>query len=104
MRALKTGPLYFALVFAAGWVLGPVCELFVVPHVGRTAGVLLGAPFMLVTTVIAACWTIRRFAVSSALRPRAALGLVALAMLLFVAMPLMVERRARATGHIAGLV
>jgi len=44
MRALKTGALYFALVFAAGWVLGPVRELFVVPHVGRTAGVLLGLP------------------------------------------------------------
>ena len=72
------------------------------------------------TTIIAARWTIRRFAVSSALGPRAAVGLVALGMLiaevigarwlrgtlllflLFAAMPLMVERRPRATGHIAG--
>ena len=37
---------------------------------------------MLVTTIIAARWTIRRFAVSSALGPRAAVGLVALGMLL----------------------
>ena len=93
---------------------------------------------MLVTTIIAARWTIRRFAVSSAFGPRAAVGLVALGMLLiaevigarwlrglsipdyltgffsaaggitlllfllFAAMPLMVERRPRATGHIAG--
>jgi len=138
MRALKTGALYFALVFEAGWVLGPVRELCVVPHIGRTAGVLLEAPLMLGTTIIAARWTIRRVAVSSALGPRAAVGLVALGMLLiaevigarwlrgllirdyvagffsvagcitillfllFAAMPLIVERWPRATGHITG--
>ena len=59
---------------------------------------------MLVTTIVTARWTIRRFAVSSAFGPRAAVGLVALGMLLIAAMPLMVERRLRATGHIAGRV
>jgi hypothetical protein len=78
---------------------------------------------MLVTAIIAVRWTIRRFAVSSALGPRAAVGLVALGMLriaevigarwlrgtlllflLFAAMPLMVERRPPAQGHIAGRV
>ena len=37
---------------------------------------------MLVTTIVTARWTIRRFAVSSAFGPRAAVGLVALGMLL----------------------
>jgi hypothetical protein len=79
---LAPGALYFALVFAAGWVLGPVRELLIVPHVGRTAGVLLEAPLMVVVIIVAARWTMRRFAVSSTLGTRAAIGLVALGLLL----------------------
>ena len=48
LRTLMAGALYFALVFAAGWVFGPVQELWVVPRLGRTAGLLLEAPLMLV--------------------------------------------------------
>jgi hypothetical protein len=41
MHVFKAGVLYFALVFAAGFVLGTVRTLWVVPHVGvRTAKLL----------------------------------------------------------------
>jgi len=82
MPALQAGALYFALVFGAGWILGPLRELWVVPRLGRTASVLLEAPLMLGAMTAAARWTVRRLAVSPALETRAAMGLVALGLLL----------------------
>ena len=82
MRTLKVGALYFALVFAAGWVFGPIRELWVVPYFGRTAGLLFEAPLMLVVMIAAARWTIRHHAVLSAFKTRATVGLMALGMLL----------------------
>ena len=82
MRTLKAGALYFALVFAAGWVFGPVRELWVVPRLGRTAGLLLEAPLMVVMMIASARWTIRRLAVPYVLETRVAIGLVALGILL----------------------
>ena len=32
--------IYFVLVFAVGWVLGPIRELWAVPHFGRMAATL----------------------------------------------------------------
>ena len=46
MRTLKAGTIYFLLVFAVGWVLGPIRELWLVPHLGRTTGSLFEAPLM----------------------------------------------------------
>jgi len=57
---LAPGALYFALVFAAGRVFGPVRELLVASRVGRTAGVLAEASLMLLVIVVAAPWTVRR--------------------------------------------
>jgi hypothetical protein len=81
MGLVKAGTLYFALVFAMGWVLGPIRELLIVPRVGRTAGVLMEAPVMVGVTIIAARWTTRRCAVAPTLGARASMGLVALGLL-----------------------
>jgi hypothetical protein len=51
MRTLKAGALFFALVFWVG--AGPYPRTVRFSHVGRIAGVLLEAPLMLVTTIIA---------------------------------------------------
>ena len=61
MRALKAGVIYFLLVFAVGWVLGPIRELWAVPHFGRVAAMLSEAVIMLVAMIVAARWVIRRF-------------------------------------------
>lgn len=45
MRVVTTGLLYFAFVFAVGFVLGPIQELWAVPRFGRRAAELLEAPF-----------------------------------------------------------
>jgi len=82
MRALTAGALYFALVFGAGFALGPVRELWVAPRLGRTAGVLLEAPLMLAVTIAAARWVVRWRSIPPAPRPRAVMGLTALGLLL----------------------
>jgi hypothetical protein len=82
MITLKAGLLYFALVFAAGWVLGPIRELAVVPRFGRTVGVLLEAPLILGVSAWAARWVIRRLAVGFQYKPRFWMGMVALGLLL----------------------
>jgi hypothetical protein len=48
MRALKAGVIYFLLVFAVGWILGPIRELWAVPHFGHMAAMLSEAFIMLV--------------------------------------------------------
>jgi len=48
MQALKAGVLYFALAFAAGFMLGIVRTLWAVPRVGVRVAELMEAPIMLV--------------------------------------------------------
>jgi len=82
MRALKAGVIYFLLVFAVGWILGPIRELWAVPHFGRMAAMLAEAVIMLIAMIVAARWVIRRFHVPQALGATLSMGLVALGLLL----------------------
>ena len=85
MRApalFKTGLIYFALVFAAGFALAPLRELWAIPRFGERAGELMEMPIMLVVIVFAARYVVRRFRVPSATLPRLGIGIVALACLL----------------------
>ena len=81
MRTLKAGVIYFVLVFAVGWVLGPIRELWVVPRFGRAIGVFLEAPIMLIAMIISARWVIRRFDVRGTLRATISMGLLAVGIL-----------------------
>jgi hypothetical protein len=82
MQVLKAGAVYFALVFAAGFVLGTIRVLWVVPRFGERTAELMEAPLMLVVTILAARWMVRRFAVPPVPWRRLGTGLVALGMLL----------------------
>jgi hypothetical protein len=82
--------LYFALVFGAGFVLGTVRTLWVVPRIGTRMAELLEEPIMLVIIILAARWVVRRFAVypkasSLLLMGGVALGLMLVAEFTFVA-------------------
>ena len=79
---LKAGVLYFALVFAAGFMLGTVRVLWVVPRFGTRTAELMETPIMLVVTVLAARWVARHLAVPRRPRQRLVVGLVALGLLL----------------------
>jgi hypothetical protein len=53
-RALAAAALYFAIVFAVGFILGPVRVLLLEPMVGNTFAVVIEAPFLLAAIVWAA--------------------------------------------------
>jgi hypothetical protein len=82
MGIVKAGALYFALVFGAGFVLGTIRTLWIVPHVGTRIAELLETPIMLVVTILAARWTVLRLAVPPALSVRLAMGCIALLLML----------------------
>jgi hypothetical protein len=63
MRSLKPALLYFALVFTAGFALGPIRLVWAVPRFGTRTAELMEMPIMLAVTVLAARWVIRKFAV-----------------------------------------
>lgn len=80
MAALRLGLLYFAIVFAFGFLLGTARMIFLEPRLGADGAELLEIPIM-----TAICWFVaRRLVARSALaRPlRFAAGAIALACLL----------------------
>ena len=81
-KILKAGALYFALVFAAGFVLGIIRTLWIVPHLGTRKAELMEAPIMFAITVLAARWVVRRLAIRASFPARLAVGLIALGLLL----------------------
>ena len=78
----KAGVIYFALVFAAGFVLGTIRTLWIVPRVGSRSAELMEAPFMLVITTVTARWIVASLAVPALWPPRLGMGAIALALLL----------------------
>jgi hypothetical protein len=82
MQVLKGGVIYFVLVFGAGFVLGTMRVLFIVPRVGERAAELAETPVMLAVSYFAARWIVRRFAVPPAASARLGVGLIALALML----------------------
>ncbi len=82
MKVLKAGILYFALVFGAGFVLGPIRVFWAVPRFGTRIAELMEAPIMFAVVVVAARWMVRRLAVPPAPSSRLGMGFVALGLLL----------------------
>jgi hypothetical protein len=82
MQILKAGVLYFALVFGAGFVLGAIRTLWVVPRVGARKGELMEMPIMLAVTIVAARWTVLHLALPSTASVRLGMGGIALGLLL----------------------
>jgi len=82
MRPVRAGLVYFLLVFGAGFVLGVLRTLFVVPRVGAPMAELLETPLMLGAIWFAARWLVPRLAPGAALPA----GLLALGLTLFAEM------------------
>ena len=58
MQVFKAAVLYFAFVFGAGFVLGTIRTLWVVPRLGTRKAELIETPIMLVVTIVAARWVV----------------------------------------------
>jgi hypothetical protein len=80
--AIRAGLCYFALTFGAGFLLGPLRILLLVPRVGARAAELAELPVMIIVMWLAARWTIRRFHVPPSTGPRLLMGSLAFALLL----------------------
>jgi hypothetical protein len=82
MQVLEAGTLYFALVFAAGFVLGAIRTLWVVPRVGTRKAELTETSVMLAVTILAARWTVLRLGVPPVPSARLWMGCIALVLML----------------------
>lgn len=82
MQALKAGVLYFALVFAVGFVLGAIRTLWVVPRVGTRTAELIEMPIMLAVAILVARWTVLRLSVPMIWSARFRMGCIALVLML----------------------
>ena len=81
MRTLFTGTAYVAAVFAAGFVLGVLRTLVLVPLLGELAAVLVELPQILTIAWRVCTRLLRRWPLS----PRSALGMGGIAFLLLMA-------------------
>lgn len=75
---LRAGALYFIVVFAAGFILGTIRTLWVVPRFGTRWAELMEAPVMVLISFLAARWVVRRLSMPFNAPRRFALGFVAL--------------------------
>ena len=82
MQVVKAGVLYFALVFAVGFVLGAIRTRWVVPRVGMRTAELMEMPIMLVVTIVAARWTVLQLSVPILWSARLEMGCMALVLML----------------------
>jgi hypothetical protein len=62
VKRLQAAGLYFLLVFGAGFMLGTVRVLFIVPAIGERAAELLEMPLMILVVAMAARFIVKRFA------------------------------------------
>ena len=88
IRAVRVGILYFAIVFAAGFVLGTFREIFIAPFLGDRSAELLEIPVMLVISYLAARGLIRHFKIGPTLSARVTVGAVGLGLLLLAELTL----------------
>jgi uncharacterized membrane protein len=79
-QTLKAGICYFVIVFGAGFILGPIRILLIVPRIGERNAELLEAPLMLLVIIMTARWVIRRFQIPPVTIHRMLMGLLALAL------------------------
>jgi hypothetical protein len=79
---LKPALLYFALTFAAGFVLGSFRQLILAPRVGEVAAVLMECPFILLASFLVARWVLGRFAPTAGAGRRLVIGLISFCMLM----------------------
>jgi type IV secretory pathway TrbD component len=82
MQLLKASLLYFAVVFGAGFILGTIRTLWVVPRIGTRWAELMEAPIMLLVTILASREIVLHLGIPPAPSGRLAMGVIALCLLL----------------------
>lgn len=65
MRIAGAAIVYWAMVFALGFILGTVRVLWVIPRIGLVPATLLELPLILTASWFAAGWLVQRFALAN---------------------------------------
>jgi hypothetical protein len=99
MQILKASMLYFALVFGAGFVLGSIRIVWVVPRFGVRMAELMETPIMFVVTIFAARWIVRWLAVPPTPSSRLGMGCIAVSFLLIAEFTLVLWVRGLSIGE-----
>jgi hypothetical protein len=76
-RGLKAAVIYFATVFAVGFVFGSIRVLFVVPRIGVLLAVMIELPLILRVSWVACGWCVRRYCVPATPASRLTMGGIA---------------------------
>jgi hypothetical protein len=84
MLILKAGLLYFGIVFGAGFMLGTIRVLWIVPRFGERTAELIEAPFMFTVIILAARWLVRHLPLAPRPATRLAVGFTGLGIMIFV--------------------
>jgi hypothetical protein len=82
MKLFTSSAVYFAIVFGAGFVLGTVRVMWLVPTVGVRVAELTELPLMLAVVLFAARWVNSRFLAERGQPSRLIVGVTALVLLL----------------------
>lgn len=82
--AIKAAVLYFAIVFGAGFILGAIRTLLIVPRIGARTAELIEAPIMIAISFLVAAWAVSTLSVPAVLSCRAIMRAIAL-ILMFIA-------------------
>lgn len=77
VNTLKAALAYFALVFGAGFLLGPLRILVLEPRFGLVAAAAIELPVLIGVMVLAARWALRHFAVPGRLAHWLGIGALA---------------------------
>ncbi len=81
-RAALAGALYFAAVFAAGFVLGAIRTVLIVPRLGEFGAVLLELPLMLAASWVLCGAIVKTLAIPPRLPARLVMGGTGFALLM----------------------
>jgi len=81
MNLLKAVLAYFGMVFGAGFVLGPIRLLLLVPRVGTRNAELIESPVMLLAIVLAARWVARRWLATAGIWRQLGVGIATVALI-----------------------
>lgn len=83
-QILKAGAFYFALAFAAGFVLGMIRTLWIAPALGARTAELIEEPIMFGISILAARWVVRCLRFPPDYAGRLAFGCIAFGLMLVV--------------------
>lgn len=82
IQTFKAALCYFGIVFTAGFALGTIRVVLLVPRLGARTAELLEAPVMILVSFLAARWVVRGQTTSFTVAGRLGMGMIALIMML----------------------